>query len=769
MSEQVHRLERARRHPRAGSKARALARLVSLGFDVPDGFVIPPPLLENGADEVRLSQAIAGFIDTDGRYAVRSSAEVEDGARRSYAGRYSTLLGVPGDGVARAALEVAAGEPASVYDGDGASAGGSSPVAVIVQRMVQPHAAGVVFSRNPVTGVKETVLEAIRGTAADLVAGRERPERWVRKRGFWIVRPDQPILETDVAERVADGVEQIERAFGRPIDAEWAWDGTLWWLQARPITAGAQTAIYSSKMARDMLPGVIMPLVWSVNGPLKSRVFLRFLEDVFGPLEIRAEDLGALLHYRFYINIGALSRLFAEFGLPEDSLELLAGMEKGAAMPRMPRPTPRALRRLPRLLTSAWRFAHFQRELDAHLPELWAQSRAFASETDAASLDASAAIARLDELESIVERTTYSHMVTLMLMQMYSMRVRGRLQKKGLLAKGEPLDLPAPAGSPHDVGAALARLAEVARASGEEVVDLVRAGDLDGLRASCDAGSFADALERFIADFGHLSDSGVNIASVPWSEQPERVLTMVASMLDAGAHGERRVEHEDVDALRQAAGRVWRTAERYVGYREETSSLYTYTYGQVRPLALAIGRHLADVRALGDADDVFLLTLDEIRRAISDALSPADVRAIVAGRAEVVAAARLGEPPEVVVGEATGLVRIPDRTVLRGIACSRGQYTGPVTVCGGIADLGRIAEGDVVVVPYSDASWTPVFLRAGAIVAESGGLLSHSAILARELGVPAIVSARGALNLTDGTLVSVDGYEGTVTVLDAAV
>ena len=764
MSDRVHRLERARRRPHAGSKAHALAHLRALGFAVPDGFVIPPSLLSHGTDEAHLSRVIAGFIDADGTYAVRSSADVEDGARRSYAGRFTTLLDVPGIRVAHAALEVAAGEPAAVYD-DTTSRDGNSRVAVIVQRMIQPHVAGVVFSRNPVTGVKETVLEATRGTAADLVAGRERPERWVRKRGFWVVRPERPILEPDMADRIADGVEKIERAFGRPIDAEWAWDGTLWWLQARPVTAGSQTAIYSSRMARDMLPGVILPLVWSVNGPLKSRVFLRFLEDVFGPLEVRAEDLGALLHYRFYINIGALSRLFAEFGLPEDSLELLAGMEKGAALPRMPRPTPRAIRRLPRLLASAWRFSHFHRELGAELPGLWSRSRAFAAETDPASLDAPGALARLEDLEALVERTTYSHMVTLMLMQMYSMRVRSRLQKRGLLAKGEPLDLPPPPGSPHDVGAALAHLVEVARTSGEDVISIIRAGDLRDLRAADANSVFLSAFERFLDDFGHLSDSGVNLTSVPWSEQPERVLAVVASMLDAGPRGEGDTKHAANDAFRQAGGRTWRTAERYAAYREETSSLYTYTYGQTRPLALTLGRDLKHAGALSNIDEVFLLTLDEVRRATSGALSASDVRAIVAGRTEEIAAARTGEPPEVVVGEATGLVQIPNRTVLRGIPCSRGQYTGPVTVCGGIGDLERITQGDVVIVPYSDASWTPVFLRAGAIVAESGGLLSHSAILARELGVPAIVSARGALNLVDGTLVSVDGYEGTVTLL----
>jgi phosphoenolpyruvate synthase/pyruvate phosphate dikinase len=163
-----------------------------------------------------------------------------------------------------------------------------------------------------------------------------------------------------------------------------------------------------------------------------------------------------------------------------------------------------------------------------------------------------------------------------------------------------------------------------------------------------------------------------------------------------------------------------------------------------------------------------MLTADEVRRVVAGDLSAQEAQAIVSQRAEEVEIASQGEPPEVVVGDVAELIRIPGRRVFRGIPSSRGRHTGRVVICRGIADLDRIANGDVVVVPYSDASWTPLFLHAGAIVAESGGLLSHSAILSRELGVPSIVSVRGALAMDDGALVSVDGFEGTVTVLDTA-
>ena len=746
-------LRRTRRRRDVGAKARALARLDALGFDVPRAWVVLPSTLD-AAGFQELEAALSATVDSASTYAVRSSADIEDGTERSHAGQFLTMLNVPADELAGAALRVAER--------------GSD--AVLVQRMVRAKVAGVVFSRNPVTGIKECVIEATCGTAEDLLAGRERPERWVRKRGEWIVVPDDPALLRPVATAIADGVERIERALRAPVDAEWAWDGKLWWLQARPITACTHPGVYSSRMARDMLPGIVLPLVWSVNGPLKSRVFLRFLQDVLGPIDVKPEDAGALIRYRFYINIGALSRLFAEFGMPEDSLELLAGMEKGASMPRMPRPTRRAFRRLPHMLRAVARFRRYDRILEREMPAAWERSRAFAEEVELAALDAPALLERIDALEPIMEASSYYHVVTLMVMRMYTMRLRSQMQRAGLLEPDEPLDLRGDGNGVHDVGRALARLAELAAALPAEHLAHVRAHDIGALRDAAALGhapavDFIQGFKQFMYGFGHLSDIGVNLASPPWSEQPERVLAMVTALSDAPADSSAPAcEPPEGRRLRMA----WHRASRYHTARDETSSLYTHTYGQYRPIVLALADRLIETGALEARDDIFYLTLDELRRVVGTGLTPAEARTIVADRRVEVEIASAGEPPEVVVGDTADLIEMAQRRTLRGIGSSRGRYTGRVVICHGLGDLERIEQGDVVVVPFSDASWNALFLRAGAIVAESGGMLSHSAILARELGVPAVVSVRGALALDDGMLVTVDGLDGTVSVLDAA-
>jgi len=77
--------------------------------------------------------------------------------------------------------------------------------------------------------------------------------------------------------------------------------------------------------------------------------------------------------------------------------------------------------------------------------------------------------------------------------------------------------------------------------------------------------------------------------------------------------------------------------------------------------------------------------------------------------------------------------------------------------------------GDVLVIPFSDVGWTPLFAKAGAVVAESGGILSHSSIVAREYGIPAVVSVPNACQLQDGTLVTVDGFQGVVSIQEVEV
>ena len=121
-------------------------------------------------------------------------------------------------------------------------------------------------------------------------------------------------------------------------------------------------------------------------------------------------------------------------------------------------------------------------------------------------------------------------------------------------------------------------------------------------------------------------------------------------------------------------------------------------------------------------------------------------------------------PPSIIYGDEVLPLENHASNKLKGTPTSRGHYTGAVRVVRGIRDFDKLKEGDVLVIPYSDVGWTPLFTKAGAVIAESGGILSHSSIVAREYNIPCVVSVSGACHLEDDTFVTVDGYRGEIVI-----
>lgn len=209
-----------------------------------------------------------------------------------------------------------------------------------------------------------------------------------------------------------------------------------------------------------------------------------------------------------------------------------------------------------------------------------------------------------------------------------------------------------------------------------------------------------------------------------------------------------------------------RKAIRYAEYRERVNGLYTYGYAQFRPAFLHLGRMLQSRGILDHEGDIFLLSMEELRGAVTAGATAESCRARVAERRLEMETYKDIELPGIIVGDIPPQT-IPKQSIARemvGTGTSRGCYHGRATVVRSSADFGKVKEADVIVIPYSDASWTPLFAKAGAVVSESGGMLSHASIVAREYGIPAVVSVADACRVEDGTPLTVDGSTGLVTI-----
>jgi pyruvate,water dikinase len=217
-----------------------------------------------------------------------------------------------------------------------------------------------------------------------------------------------------------------------------------------------------------------------------------------------------------------------------------------------------------------------------------------------------------------------------------------------------------------------------------------------------------------------------------------------------------------VGRVKRKTGGAYFRAGKYRLYREMISSEYTRGYGLFRDLFLKTGEYLADSGRIPKTEDVFLLTLDEHDRL----LQPGDDSMIksvwneIDRRRQEMADFESIFLPSIIYGEEPPPLARPDEKTMQGIPVSPGIFEGNIVVVRGYKDFEKKVEGAILVIPFSDVGWTPVLTRAGAIVSESGGMLSHASIIARELSIPAIASVDHACRIEDGRRARLDGYNG---------
>ncbi|WP_280414317.1 PEP/pyruvate-binding domain-containing protein [Nocardia carnea] len=218
-----------------GAKAVTLGRLSRAGFAVPDGFALP---VGAGVGWERELPGVLGALGGS-RFAVRSSASAEDGDEASFAGQFRTALDVPSDDVEGQVRRTAAAVDRARTYAAAVDRSVARGVAVVVQRMLIPDAAGVAFTRDPVSGRRAVVIEAVRGLGDRLVSGQVSPERWRIAPGD-VPRPaaKPEILGAEQAVAVSRVAARAEELLGGGQDVEWALVGNqVWALQARPITS----------------------------------------------------------------------------------------------------------------------------------------------------------------------------------------------------------------------------------------------------------------------------------------------------------------------------------------------------------------------------------------------------------------------------------------------------------------------------------------------------------------------------------------------------
>jgi rifampicin phosphotransferase len=799
----------------AGGKGANLGELIRAGFPVPDGVVVTTDAYAAVVEHAGLTPAIASSAEDAGEalraafatveipddvraallgayahlgggpVAVRSSATAEDLPGAAFAGQQDTYLNVVGEEALLDAVRRCWGslwtERAISYRARRDVDPSGVRIAVVVQRMVPAAFAGVLFTANPVTGARdEVVVDASSGLGEAVVSGLVTPDHYVvdadgrvreRRRGLREVvvrgvegggvehRTEDALeeLPDEVLAELADLGRRVAAHFGRPQDIEWAWaDGRVWLVQARPMTALPPPPLHLSRVQRITGPQIIEYL------PYRP-----YPMDVSGWV---ARGIGRMVE-RMLGEIAGVHIDFADV-LPESD-----GVVDRYVPPR-PRFTPRVLsapaRNLPRLRrcrAAGWtrdpRFTRFEREV-----------------RELAAIDVRALA--WDELRLLPQRTFDTTDLIADLRVDYLPRVGVDLLRlrllQALLRRGDVSGLTLGTHTrTEDANRELQRLAERVRADGalRTVFGLEPDAIAERIEQDPAFAGFRAELAAFRAEYGHRETASPLLMSAPtWGEAPATVLGMVKVLVtdappappaDRAERAERQLLAHPLVRLTRSGRRV-RTlladARAGIAFREDTHFHGTRVLPVLRAAVLEMGRRLAEAGVLRDADDVLHLRLEELEGLAEPAtLAPADAERIrAAARARSARRAELAGVPLIAPADL-----FPDRAsrgdaLVSGTPASGGRATGPVRVVRESAEFGKLCSGEVLVCPYTNPSWTPLFQRAAAVVVDTGGAGSHAAIVAREYGIPAVMgTGNGTSVLADGQVVTVDGDTGLVT------
>ncbi len=797
----------------AGGKAAVLARLGGLA-PVPPFFVLSPQAF--AGDGAHLEAAIAAHLPRlgPGPYAVRSSGAGEDGAALAYAGQFVSLLGVPAMGVAPSARQVWQSAQAAhvlayrTARGGSAEPGATMHMAVIVQRQVSPSAAGAASSADPLSGRRDRVMiAAVPGLADRLMAGEEDGDSYTLDRAGQTLAAKPagaaPVLDGATRARVATLAVACEAAAGAPQDVEWAIEaGTLYLLQSRPITNlpppppadDPALTIWDNSNIIESYPGLVSPLTFSFTRHAYAHVYNALLRLLGVPAaQVAAhqpvlENLLGRIEGRVYCNLLNWYRTLAllpGFALNRRAMERMMGV--GAPLPdtvvdRLLPPPARGLRRVAaqarvglvglQLVAEAVRLPRRVRRFDARVAAALAPSG-----PPAEAMPLTALAAEYRRIEARLLGCWDAPMVNdLVCMAAFSLsrRVMGRWAGSAGLAFH----------ARYMMGQGGILSAEPAR----RIRAMARlAAGRPALLARLDRGEAPDdpALVRgiaaYLSRFGDRCTEELKLESTTLHDDPAPLHRAIAAVAQGPDRPDAQPRPLDVMALfpgralrGRAAGLLLGWAKARVRDRETLRLQRTRVFGRVRVLVRAMGVQLARGGALARPEDVLQLTVEELLGAIEGGAVSFDLRGLVAlRRREWDRVAALPDPPERIEhlgGAVSGLRGVaaaipPPRgteAARTGLGCAPGVARGVARVVRD-ARTATLARGEILVARHTDPGWIALFTNAAAIVVERGSLLSHSAIVARELGIPCVVQLKGALDwISDGEMVEVDGAAGRV-------
>lgn len=826
-----------------GSKGANLGELLRLGLRVPAGFCVTtsaydyfltnsgiandlaqlslearkdPGVASNWARELILKSQIQGKLkleiehhyrllgarlgpDHDIGFAVRSSALDEDSTSDSFAGIHDSYLNVIGLDALLARLQDCWAsfwsERALIYRQIHGLLNEKIRGAVVVQEMLKGQAAGVLFTADPASGDRSSLLiEAHGGPGEDLVSGAVTPQRYTLNRSPLRIAskypcevdfPDRqlapsrladhdPVLtDAELLELSQSGIT-IENLYGSSQDIEWAHssDG-FYFLQTRPITTLSTNHtwpdpnIWTRKSINERFPEPLKALESSF---VADCVFTPGFRHLFNSLGVQ-DSTGSEV-FRSFAGIAYLNkRVIAH---------CLQGVPEQAAMQILERSTERPT--VPFTLTLVFTIAKLlnmllftHRRFDRAVPGFIRSCNNFRQH----SLEEMSLAELVTELHAIadeIKEISSGHMQSVLIAELLFEALRNLGSDINSLMPA--LTRGNQANKSVEMSERLSQLVSMARKS-ELVGKIIFLDDPASafalLQIEPKARPFYCCLRSFLQDFGHRS-AMYQLSYPRWAEEPSQVIQLIQNELRlAPGHHHRCMSDAELSRLQAVAERqingsrasrfgkkLWfrfllKYSQIYSGVLRENEGFYiTMMFPEVKRVLRSIANELKQLSVLEQQDDIYHLTFSEVCELADGIPDPSAITTIIARRKrEFLRSTSPEDRPE----------QEPSGNLANGAPASPGNASGPAVVLSHPAD--RFIPGAILVTRTLNSSWCSALRFAAGVVTEVGGMLSHGAVLAREFGVPAVLGIGPiARHIRTGQQISVDGSRGHVYIDD---
>jgi len=739
--------------------------------------------------------------DTTSGVAVRSSMIGEDGENRSFAGMLESSLFVKGEDAVLTAIKQcwasAFSERVLMYRRRTSERHSIPAVGVIIQQMIAAEKAGVLFTQDPTCESPGTIISAVNGVAADLVNGTVNGELYrvvnneVRAEHITVLSTEQCIALTETCLR-------IEQEIGSALDIEWAIvKKKIYLLQARPITMPKDLVILDNANIIESYYGVTTPLTFSVARDAYRLVYRQFCSVVgVSSKEIEANDdifsnMIVLVRGRVYYNLTNWYRLLQLLPSPRHSagfMENMMGMKiQFPAVKTTDRGVHPMIRLWSNILKNWMTIDHQVKEFHTRFASIYQEYQ----ETDLKELTAQELVNCYKDIRTRVIDAWRAPIIN----DFLAMVAYGALRKmtvtwcddkdgtlyNGLLAGDNDIVSVKPVYH-------IAKIASTVRSS-KKYRSLFALSEKEILRKmrSAEFSEIAIQFDAFIDMYGYRCPGELKLEENSYKDAPEQVIRLITSYIDNPLHEQQttnankrlrknteRLAHKALAKQSMMRKReFWMTvrlARKYMQHRENMRICRTRIFGVLREIFNSLGEKLAQQHIIAKQRDIFYLSVQEIIDIVEGSTPLTDNQpAIVLRRNEFQKYARERNPPDRIVVQAGELARpaVPTFTqqkTLQGIGCSPGTITGRVKIVHNPQNT-KINK-DILVAERTDPGWVVIYPLCSGILVERGSILSHSAIIARELGIPAIVGIPGLMQqVKDGQKIRMHGSSGVVELL----